>query len=310
MEIEFKREMKDITEKRNTYREASATATVRLGNKDAMKAVQEGKVPKGNVFEMSKAAALLAVKKTALLLPDCHPIPIEKAGLEFEVSGMEIQIKMTVATIYKTGVEVEAMHGASVAALTLYDMLKPLDREIEIASIKLIEKKGGKSDFKDAFRKKLTSAVIVCSDTVSAGQKEDKAGRYILERVEELGLENKRYEVIPDEKLKITEVLKECLTQKTDLIIFTGGTGLSVRDTTPEAILPILERRIPGIEEAMRAYGQERTPYAMLSRSVAGQAGKSIVIALPGSSGGTSESLNAVFPHILHAFKIIGGGGH
>ena len=83
------------------------------------------------------------------LLPDCHPLPIEFAAVEYQVSGLEIIIKVTVKTFYKTGVEVEAMHGASLVALNLYDMLKPIDKKIEIHHIRLLEKTGGKSDIKN-----------------------------------------------------------------------------------------------------------------------------------------------------------------
>ncbi len=138
--------MVDITHKENTFRTAIAEALVVVGSPDTIRAIEEGRVPKGNVFEMSKAAGLLGVKKTPDLLPDCHPIPIEATAIDYQVEGLQIRIRVTVKTYYKTGVEVEAMHGASVVALNLYDMLKPLDKEIEIRSIRLLEKRGGKSD--------------------------------------------------------------------------------------------------------------------------------------------------------------------
>lgn len=138
--------MVDITHKDHTLRTAIAQAIVEVSTEETIKAIEEERVPKGNVFAMSKAAGLLGVKKTPDLLPDCHPLPIEFAGIEYEVSGLQIKIIITVKTIYKTGVEVEAMHGASVVALNMYDMLKPIDKGIEIKSIKLLKKTGGKSD--------------------------------------------------------------------------------------------------------------------------------------------------------------------
>ena len=302
--------MVDITHKSSTLRIATAQAIVIVSKSETIEAIKNNTVPKGNVFAMSKAAGLLGVKKTPELLPDCHPMPIEFAGIEYEINGLEITVLFTVKTIYKTGVEVEAMHGASVVALNMYDMLKPIDKGIEIHQLKLLEKKGGKSDFKDRFRKDLNAAVIVCSDTISAGQKEDKAGKAIIKKLEECEVSITEYVIIPDENEIIQEKVIQYQKQDIDLIIYTGGTGLSKRDVTPEALLPLLERRIPGIEEAIRTYGQDRTPYSMLSRSVAGTIGNTLVLALPGSTNGAKESMDAIFPAILHIFRILKGARH
>ena len=302
--------MVDITHKSSTLRIATAQAIVKVSKSETIEAIKNDTVPKGNVFAMSKAAGLLGVKKTPELLPDCHPMPIEFSGIEYEINGLEITVLFTVKTIYKTGVEVEAMHGASVVALNMYDMLKPIDKGIEIHQLKLLEKKGGKSDFKDRFRKDLNAAVIVCSDTISAGQKEDKAGKAIIKKLEECGVSITEYVVIPDENKIIQEKAIQYQKQDFDLIIYTGGTGLSKRDVTPEALLPLLERRIPGVEEAIRTYGQDRTPYSMLSRSVAGTIGNTLVLALPGSTNGAKESMDAIFPAVLHIFRILKGARH
>ena len=302
--------MVDITHKVTTLRTAVAQAIVKVSKLETIQAIENDTVPKGNVFAMSKAAGLLGVKRTPDILPDCHPLPIEFTSVEYDINGLEIKVLFTVKTIYKTGVEVEAMHGASVVALNMYDMLKPIDKGIEIHAIKLLNKKGGKSDFKDRFRKDLTAAVIVCSDTISGGHKEDKAGKAIIEKLESCDVKISDYIIIPDEKDVIQEKAKAFQEQGVDLIIYTGGTGLSGRDVTPEALLPILDRRIPGIEEAIRNYGQDRMPYAMLSRSVAGTINSTLVLALPGSTNGAKESMDAIFPSVLHIFRILKGARH
>jgi cyclic pyranopterin phosphate synthase len=301
--------MVDITHKISTLRSATAMATVKVSLPETIEAIEKNLVPKGNVLEMAKTAGLFAVKNTHLSIPDCHPLPIEYTAVAYEIKDLTIDILFTVKTVYKTGVEVEAMHGASIVALTMYDMLKPIDKNIEISTIKLVEKKGGKSSYKNRFRDVLKAAVFVCSDSIFAGEKEDHSGKIIVEKLESYGVETTHYEIIPDEVDFIQDRTKKYV-QENQLVIFTGGTGLSPRDVTPEALEPLLENRIPGIEEAIRNYGQDRMPYAMLSRSVAGTIGDSLVLALPGSTNGAKESMDAVFPHVLHVFHILKGSNH
>jgi cyclic pyranopterin phosphate synthase len=302
--------MVDITHKITTLRTAVAQAIVKVGSAETIRAVLDKKVPKGDVLEAARIAGLFAVKNTSNVIPDCHPIPIEFTGIAFECLSDTIKIEVTVKTIYKTGVEVEAMHGASIAALTMYDMLKPIDKNVEVSTVKLLHKKGGKSDHSVKGNLNLNVAVLVCSDSVSTGNKEDKAGKIIMEKLERLGLEISKYDVVPDEIALIQNNIHQLCEAKTDLIILTGGTGLSNKDLTPEAIIPLIDRRIPGIEEAIRSYGQQRTPFAMLSRSVVGFKGDTLLMALPGSANGAAESIDAVFPSVLHLFQLLNGFDH
>jgi cyclic pyranopterin phosphate synthase len=302
--------MKDILNKSSTLRKATATAIVQLSDPDAMQAVLNKTVPKGDPFEFSRAAGLLAIKKTADVIPDCHPIPIEFAAITFKTEKLSIYISVEVHTIYKTGVEVEAMHGASIVALTIYDMLKPLDKGIEIASIRLEKKSGGKTDYKKKPPETIRCAVIVCSDSISKGNANDQSGKMIIEKLKEYGIENTSYEVVPDDFQLIQQEAIKYSGQGYELILFTGGTGLSPKDLTPDAIEPLIETPIPGIMEAARRYGQERTPYSMLSRGVAGFVKNSLVITLPGNVGGSIDTMNALFPYVLHLFAVRAGDKH
>lgn len=301
--------MVDITSKSNSLRKAIAIAIVSVSRQETIDAVKNKTIPKGDVFEFSRAAGLLAIKKTSDVIPDCHPLPIEYASIKHESDGLNIIITAEVHTIYKTGVEVEAMHGAAITALTIYDMLKPFDKGVEISTIKLETKKGGKTDFKDQSND-LRCAVLVCSDGVAAGEREDKSGKTIVDKLEKLNLKVDHQQVIPDDIETIQEKAKQLTNEGYDLILFTGGTGLSPRDVTPDAIAPLLDREIPGIMEAARNYGQQRTPYAMLSRGVAGFIKNTLVITLPGSPKGVAETIDAIFPYVLHVFRVKEGVKH
>lgn len=302
--------MVNITQKNTTLRKAVATAILKVSKQETIDAIQTKRVPKGDVFEFSRAAGLLAIKKTSDVIPDCHPLPIEYAAITNEIDGLDIVITIEVHTIYKTGVEVEAMHGAAITALTMYDMLKPIDKAVEIGSIKLLNKEGGKSGIADETAAELTCAIIVCSDTISKGEGTDTSGKAAIERLKQYGLQTVAYEIIPDEVEIIRSKAEALAAAKVDLLLFTGGTGLSPRDVTPEAIAPLIETPIAGIMETVRHYGQERMPYAMLSRGVAGFIKSSLVITLPGSARAVHEAIDALFPHILHVFKVRSGNRH
>lgn len=295
--------MVDITHKSNSLRTAIAGATVTVSLSQTIDTIKAGKVPKGDIFSMSKAAGLFAAKRTADMIPDCHPLPIEYTDIRFNMHDNQIDIEVEIHTIYKTGVEVEAMHAASVVALTMYDMLKPIDPAITINNIHLVEKTGGKKDYNKS-ASSLKIAVLVCSDSISSGEKTDRSGKVIVEKMEKFGASVAFYEIIPDNIELIQNHVTSYKSNQVDLILITGGTGVSPKDLTPEAIRPLLDKEIPGIAETIRHYGQQRMPYSMLSRSIAGFSGDTLIIALPGSVNGAAESIDAVFPAIFHLFKV------
>ncbi|HEY8660268.1 MAG TPA: bifunctional molybdenum cofactor biosynthesis protein MoaC/MoaB [Hanamia sp.] len=302
--------MVDITHKSNSLRQAIASAILSVSKPETIEAIKNKTVPKGDVLEFSRAAGLLAIKKTSDVIPDCHPLPVEFATIKHEIEGLKIIITVEVHTIYKTGVEVEAMHGAAITALTMYDMLKPLDKSIDISAIKLVSKKGGKTDFvPEELTENFRCALIICSDGVAAGRNEDKTGKAIIHKLEKYKLSTS-HEIIPDDFALIQAKAKQLSEEGYHLVLFAGGTGLSPRDVTPDAISPLLDREIPGIMEAARNYGQQRTPYAMLSRGVAGFIQNTLIITLPGSPRGSVETIDALFPYVLHLFHVAKGMRH
>ncbi len=302
--------MVNITHKQSSLRVAIATARLTVSKMETIESIKNRTVPKGDVFEFSRAAGLLAVKKTSDMIPDCHPLPIEYTSITHQIDGMSIVITVEVHTIYKTGVEVEAMHGAAITALTMYDMLKPIDKGVVIENIALSSKKGGKSDLVIKTPDGLRCAVVVCSDTVSAGKQDDVSGLAVINKLSLFQLNAEYYDIIPDELDNIRAKAIEYSDAGIQLLLFTGGTGLSPRDVTPEAVTPLFDRTVPGIMEAARSYGQQRTPLAMMSRGVAGFIKNTLVITLPGSPRGVEETMDALFPYVLHIFKVASGLRH
>jgi molybdenum cofactor synthesis domain-containing protein len=226
------------------------------------------------------------------------------------LSRSGIVIQGNARSIGRTGIEMEILMAVSVAALEIYDMLKPVDKQLEIGNIRLLEKKGGKSDREKYFATSPVCAVLVCSDSTAAGQREDKSGLLIREMLEAAKATVRHYVIVPDEKALIQSTIRQWVSEDIQFVFTTGGTGLGPRDNTVTAVREILERDADGIAEAMRAYGQDRTPMAMMSRGVAGSIGHTLIVTLPGSSDGARESLEAIVPAVFHARKMMKGGGH
>jgi cyclic pyranopterin monophosphate synthase len=300
--------MFDVGNKPETLRTAIARAIVKA-EPSTLTLVKDGKSPKGNIFDAARLSATMAAKRTWDLLPYCHPIPIDSINVDVSVNEQSIEVTVTVKNVAKTGVEMEALTGACIAALTIYDMLKPVDEALSIESIRLLNKSGGLKTFFEKSDRSLKAAVLVTTD--SRTESEDKSGKVVIDRLVKNGLEVVEYKVIPDEEDGIVSELRRfCDEVKVDIVLTSGGTGLGPRDVTPEATKKVLEKEISGVAEILRAYGQRRTPLSMLSRAVAGIRGTTVIVNLPGSVRGVSESLDALFPGILHIHKMLAGYGH
>ena len=229
----------------------------------------------------------------------------------FEVVDEGLKVTAEAQTVWKTGVEIEVMTAVSAALVNAYDMCKPLADDLEMTGVKVVDKQGGYSSYRQEFEENLGAAILVISDSTYAGDREDRSGKVIRTFLEEYPVEVETYDILPDEPDRIREYVEAKADEHAiDLIFTTGGTGFGPRDETPEAIAPILEKEAPGVAEKMRSYGAERTPYALLSRQVAGTIGQTLVLTLPGSSNGAEESMHALFPGLLHIFPMLWGGSH
>lgn len=154
----------------------------------------------------------------------------------------------------------------------------------------------------------ITGGVITLSDKGSRGEREDVSGREVIDMLAGLDIRVADYDIVPDEK----EIIKEKLIEYTDmrgldLVVTTGGTGVSPRDVTPDATLEVIERQLPGMAEAMRAESMKKTPHAMISRAVAGIRGRSLIVNLPGSPRGARENLAVILPALKHTIEKIQG---
>ena len=296
--------MKDIGMKPESYRTAIATVILHAPP-HCIELLRNGNTDKGDALKTARIAGILGAKRTDELIPLCHPLPIYRADVEYELEEAHVVITAVVETIGPTGVEMEALTAVSLTGLTLYDMLKPHcePEELCLDQVKLGQKKGGKSHFTRVLKESLAAFVIVLSDTVASGKKADTAGQNVMEILEEANFGYIHYQVISDSPEQLKALIEQ---QKNDysLILTVGGTGLGPKDLTVETIQPLLTREIPGLMEAARSFGQRRTPYAALSRGVAGYIENSLILTLPGSRQGAKESLVAILPALVHLFDV------
>lgn len=154
----------------------------------------------------------------------------------------------------------------------------------------------------------MRAAIIIASTSGYKGEREDKSGPAVHRLLKQMGFETKFMKILPDDRVILAEVMKKLADHDlVDLIVTSGGTGFSKDDCTPEATLDILDRQIPGIPEAMRAYSMRFTKRAMLTRSVAGIRKNTIIVNLPGSPKGASECLEYILPELVHGVEILTG---
>ncbi|TAM16282.1 MAG: bifunctional molybdenum cofactor biosynthesis protein MoaC/MoaB [Rhodanobacter sp.] len=320
--------MADVRSKRATARRAVAVGELDAGS--AWDDIVERRLPKGDAMVMAEIAGLQGAKNTAQLIPLCHPLPLEHIAVRCEPvpARRTIRVYCEVATCARTGVEMEALAGVSAALLTLYDLTKPVQPALSFGNVRLLFKEGGKKGLwfhpdgiseaeREHYRPRATprlegvpAAVITLSDRASRGEYADVSGPLLVERLRALGAEAGPAEVRADEAEPLAARLRELAAAKVRLVLCTGGTGLSPRDITPEALAVLDARRVPGIGELFRAESSQHTPLAWLSRAEAVLQGDMLVIALPGSARAVAQGMDILAPILAHALAMVTGEGH
>ena len=307
--------MVDVGDKPVSARRAVAGAVVRM-QPEVLATLLDAGGPKGDALVTARLAGIGAAKRTSELIPLCHSLPLDVVEVELTPdrdTGMVV-IRAEARATARTGVEMEALTAASIAALTLYDMAKSLQRDIVIERVELLEKSGGRSGAygrEPVPRAQHEAVVVTCSNRSAAGEREDTSGPALVTALRDAGFDAAPEAlVVADDESLIATTLTRLADAGHRLILTTGGTGLAPTDVTPAATRRVIDREVPGLAELMRAAGIASTPMAALSRGVVGMRGTALVANLPGSPKGATESLAALLPVLRHALDQLAGEDH
>ncbi|MCC7442595.1 MAG: bifunctional molybdenum cofactor biosynthesis protein MoaC/MoaB [Bdellovibrionales bacterium] len=320
--------MIDVGAKPDTSRRAVASGSF-FAAPATLSRIRERTLPKGDVLALAEIAGIQGAKKTADLLPLCHPLPLTSVRVWTDASGDQaIRVFCEARTVGKTGVEMEALGGVMTALLCLYDLTKGVDPVLGLGEVKLELKEGGKTGHwvhpgsgsvpapaPLPVLDGVSASLLTLSDRCSRGEAEDRSGPAIRAWITNRGGTIASERVVPDDRQALANELESMLREgRVQLIVTTGGTGLAPRDVTPETVAAFCAahggREVPGIGERLRAEGARHTPMSWLSRSAGFQVGGALVLCLPGSPKAVVEGLNAVEPLLKHAIHVSKGGSH
>lgn len=301
--------MVDVGGKPVTDRRAVAEGRVRVGAEVAA-AIRSNSLKKGDLLLVARLGGIQAAKRTSDLVLLCHPLPLSHIDVDARLDGDEVVLTASVRTGGQTGVEMEALAAVAGAALNVVDMGKSLNPAIEIVSLRVVEKAGGKSGPKPAAATGVRVAILTVSDSRTAGTALDTATPLLVEAVQSfLSGEVIATKLVSDDRDAIAKQLRDWATDKAapTLILTTGGTGVGPRDVTPEATIDVVERTHPGLLELARARCLPGKPHAYLSRGIAGVVGRTLIVNLPGSPKGAVDTLRLIADVLPHTVETLRG---
>jgi molybdenum cofactor biosynthesis protein MoaC len=320
--------MIDVGTKPVTARLAVACGSIDVGE-DAFALIRDRQLPKGDVLMLAEVAGIQGAKNAAGMIPLCHPMGLDQVRVMHRLNAVHhrVQIFCLASTHARTGVEMEALAGATAALLCIWDLTKMIEPDLHIHDVRLLIKTGGKSGIwlnpdgvpddilawaRPETSRSLAGRKTICitlSDRAHAGTYEDRSGPVLAQWLRQAGAEVIHEVLLPDDQSLLEEQLG-ALTRahQPHLIICTGGTGVALRDRTPEAIAAVCDRLIPGVGELLRQDGQQYTPLSWSSRSQAGTLGQTLILALPGNPNAVREGMMALLPKVLpHLIKTLRG---